>query len=230
MSHRACVFDVETAPNPALFNLAFDAAQRRAEARRNDDPNNIDPEAVKQEMALSPVFGQIVAAGLLDAGTQEVSIEIGPECEILERFWRLAAGYGFFAGFNSLGFDLPWLVLRSSLNGICLSVRISQARYRAPGDSNHLDLYAWLTDWRGNRTKHLKLDLATVARAVGVEPPTGDSAEVPKLYQAGDEAAIRRHLEGDLWATLAIWDRLGRPGFEHKDSNSNSNSEAEVPF
>lgn len=209
---RAVAFDTETSFTPDLLPLALEAAQIRAEAR-GEDPEGVDEEAVKAEMSLSPLFGRIVAVGFLDPASEETLIQIGEdERELLDAFWQAVTDVELFIGYNSLAFDLPWLTIRSLVHGLRPTVRISQARYRGPGDSNHLDLFAWLTDWRGNRTRHLKLDLSRVARALGVEPPTGEGAEIPKLFERRDYSAIREHLESDLRTTLAIWRKLGCPG------------------
>ena len=210
---RVAVFDAETAPNVQLLDLALSAARERAEAR-GEDPGEIDPETVRKEMALSPVFGRIVAVGLLDADFPDgPHVLVGDdERELLEFFWVMAEGFDLYISWNGLGFDLPWLYVRSMVLGIEPTVRISTARFRRPGESNHLDLFALLTDWRGNRSKHLRLDLATVARALGVESPVGDGADVPALWEKGDYDSIRKHLESDLRATLGIWRALRCPG------------------
>ncbi len=207
---RAVIFDVETTHNSALFDLALEAARSRAERRGEVD---VDEETVRAEMSLSPVFGRIVAAGLLDVDFDEpVVLAHDDERELLQAFWHHVQGYDLYVTWNGLSFDLPWLTVRSLIQGVRPTVRISTARFRHPGESNHLDLFALLTDWRGNRSKHLKLDLSTVARALGVEPPEGDGAEVPRLVERGDWEAIKRHLESDLRATLGIWKALGEPG------------------
>ena len=182
-------------------------------------------------MSLSPVFGRIAGVGLLDAGSGEPEprVWVGEdEREILDLFWHNVEGYDLFISWNGLAFDLPWLYVRSMIHSIRPTVRISTVRYRLPGETNHVDLFALLTDWRGNRTRHLKLDLGTVARALGVEPPVGDGAEVPALFEAGDFETIREHLESDLRATLGIWERLGCPGLPSGELVSAS--VGEVPF
>lgn len=211
---RTAIFDIETAPNPQLAGLARACAQERA-AGRGEAPEDaaVDEEAVRAEMALSPIFGKVVAVGLLDADTDGCIVLAGDdERELLELFWHHAQGYDLYVTWNGLSFDVPWLYVRSLVQGVRPTVRISTARYRWPGESNHLDLFALLTDWRGNRTRHLRLDLSTVARALGVEPPEGDGADVPALWEKGDIDSIRKHLESDLRATLGIWRALGEPG------------------
>ena len=213
------IFDVETAPNPELVELALEAAQARARAERKGNGNGSepDPEAIKADMALSPVYGRIIGVGVLSVGEDREAGEpwvwIGEdERAFLELFWHHAEGCGLFISWNGLAFDVPWLYVRSLVRGVRPTVRISTARFRYPGESNHLDLFALLTDWRGNQTKRLKLDLATVARTLGVEPHVGDGAEVPKLWERGDYDAIREHLASDLRATLGVWRALGCPG------------------
>ncbi len=210
MIERVCVFDIETAPNPQLIALALSCARERA-ARRGEDSAEIDESAVVAEMALSPLFGRVVAVGLLDADfPDEPLIAVGAdEAELLHKFWHWAAGFDLYVGYRSMSFDVPFLELRSRILGVDIAVEISQRRYCW---HNHIDVYEILTAWRGNRTRHLRLDLATVCCVLGVEPPVGDGAEVPTLVENGDWDAIKRHLESDLRATLGIWRALGCPG------------------
>jgi len=175
----------------------------------------LSEEAVKSEMSLGPLYGKIIAAGLLDADSEEPVILTGEEREILELFWHNAQGYELFVGWNSLSFDTPFLELRSRLNGIEPSIEINQRRYAV---TNHVDLYMLMTAWRGNRFKLLKHDLSSVALALGIEPPAEDGSQIPLLYERGDMEAIRRHLRADLQATLAIWKRLGCPAWPRASS------------
>ena len=217
---RILVFDIETAPQPALRGLAEAASQARKPTRGSEIVLDEDEasqdrlqDEIAKEMALSPLYGQVVALGAWDAQMASPHLWVGgDEREMLEEFWGYVQGCDLFVSWNGLAFDVPWLYVRSMILGVEPTARISAARYRYPGESNHVDLYALLTDWRGNRTKHLKLDLATVARILGVEPPVGDGADVPRLWELGDVKAIRKHLASDLRATLGIWERLGCPG------------------
>jgi len=206
---RIGAFDIETAPQLELLPLALEAARARAEARR-EDPSGVDEEAVKREMSLSPVFGRIVAVGTLDDTQEEPTIFVGQEeREILEVVWHNLEGADLFITYNGIAFDVPFLKLRSSILGVRSVVEISTKRYIW---LNHMDLYQLITAWGGNRSRYLKLDLETVAKVLGIEVPVGNGAEVPKLFEAGDWDAIKRHLEADLKATLGVWERLGRPG------------------
>jgi len=217
---RVVTFDVETAPNLDLFDLAFSSARQRAE-RRGENPDGVDPETVKREMALSPLFGRVIGFGILDADGSEPLIWVGDrEEEIVELAWHHLEGADLYVSFNGMAFDVPFLELRSSILGIRPTVTISTRRYIW---LNHCDLYQLLTAWNGNRTRYLKLDLPTVCRALDVEPPVGDGAEVPKLFEAGNFEAIREHLESDLRATLGIWRALGCPGLVEQGIQ-------EVPF
>lgn len=204
---RCLVFDIETSLNPVLVELALAGARSRAEARGQEPPEG---ELVQAEMSLSPVFGRIVAVGIMDVDTEESLLwAADDERELLRLFWHSVQGVDLFIGYNSMAFDVPFLELRARILGVEIPVEISQRRYYI---HNHLDLYEIISAWRGNRSRHLRLDLGTVARALGVEPPMGDGAEVPKLAEAGDFESIRKHLESDLRATLSLWRRLGCPG------------------
>ena len=214
---KACVFDIETSPQLNLLPLALEAARQRDAARRHttgleakdSSPTRLEGEIAK-EMALSGVWGRVVGVGLLDVDGGAPRVWCGEdERELLAEFWEAVRGVKLFIGYNSMTFDVPFLELRSRILGVEIPVEISQRRFYV---YNHIDLYEAITAWKGNRLRYLKLDLSTVCKALGVVPPQGSGSEVPALYQTGDFAAIRKHLEYDLQATLAVWQQLGCPG------------------
>lgn len=225
---RAAVFDLETSWNPSLVELACQAAQARAEARGEGDLEP-DLEAVRGEMSLSAFYGRVVGAGLMDAESEESQLWVGGvEREILESFWESAQNYAHFIAWNSLDFDLPWLTIRSALLDLRPSVTISSIRYR---ETNHCDLFQFVTNWKGNRFRHLRMDLATVCGALGVTPPIGTGSEIPILWEKRDCEAIRAHLVSDLQATRQIWRRLGCPGLPYTSRPRRRELETEeVPF
>lgn len=190
------IFDIETSYNPDLVPLALELAD--VEVRE---------EEVKQEMALDPFWGQIVAVGVMseDKRGERIKIFTGDEPEMLAGFWDIAGEFRLFVGFNSMEFDVPYLELRSAINGIARPVKISTRRYQW---GNHIDLYMLLTHWRGNRSKYLKFDLRTVGRALGVDHTVGDPSKVPQWFFNGELEKIKEHLGGDLKTTKAIYDQI----------------------
>lgn len=193
---KPLIFDIETTYTPDLVELALKKA----------DPETVEEE-IKGEMALNPLWGQIVAIGVMseDKRGERTKILIGEEAEIIEEFWTVAKKFRRFVGFNSIRFDVPYIELRSRLYQIDIPTNISKARFRT---TNHIDLYMVITNWMNNQGKNLKFDLETVADILGVNYLVGESRWVPQWFAEGKIDKIREHLEGDLKTTKALYDRL----------------------
>ncbi len=195
---RPLVFDIETTYNLDLLELALEKAD-----------SEIAEEKIKGEMALNPLWGKIIAIGVMseDSRGERIKILAGEEPNIIKNFWTIAKKFTQFVGFNSIRFDLPFIELRSRLHQIDTPINISTARYRT---TNHIDLYMIVTHWMGNQSENLKFDLETVATALGVNYLVGESSLVPQWNDLGEFEKIEEHLEGDLKTTKALYELLYR--------------------
>ena len=120
------------------------------------------------------------------------------EKEMLERFWEGAKNYDQFITFNGRSFDVPFLMVRSAVNGVRPSVFLMGYRYDK--NSNHIDLMDKLS-FQGAVRK--KPNLHLVARAFGVKSPkesgiTGE--DVGRLFKEGKYLEIAKYNVGDLKA------------------------------
>jgi hypothetical protein len=95
-----------------------------------------------ERAALSPLTGQVLAAGMYADDGQTALVYVSPEdgvtCEadIIKTFWRVWASTpsATFVGHNIHGFDLPFLIRRSWILGIDVPKGVQQAggRHFAP--------------------------------------------------------------------------------------------------
>jgi DNA polymerase elongation subunit (family B) len=182
---------------------------------------------LKNELGFSPLTGEIVAIGVLDAeknkgavfyqspGTKEKEIEkdgikfkpMG-EKEMLEAFWDGAQEYDEFVSFNGRCFDAPFLAIRSAINGVRPSCDLLSNRYTSlQRGVRHVDLRDQLSFYGAMRRPG---SLHLWCRAFGIESPkaggvSGD--DVAGLFKAKKYFDIARYNVGDLHATKTLYER-----------------------
>ena len=126
---------------------------------------------------------------------------------MLSRFWELSRGASEFVGFNSRGFDAPFLMARSAINGITPSVDLMSDRYGRFG-VKHIDLYDQLSFYGASRFAHGSLHMW--CRAFGIKSPKEDGVkgdEVSSLFKDKRYMDIARYNMGDIVATKELYDR-----------------------
>lgn len=204
------VFDIETGPLP---DIKLDALMPDFEPAANlKDPEKIAADLAKkrikfkEDAALSPLSGRVLAVGFLpDHGDPPLILADDDEGLLLASVWnhfRTAGGSRrpTFVGFNIHGFDLPFLVKRSWVNGVDIPPNVRQGRYWAD----------WLVDLRetwqlGDRQAHGSLD--TICRALGLGEKNGSGADFPRLWKEEREQAVK-YLLNDLTLTAKLAARL----------------------
>jgi 3'-5' exonuclease len=223
------IFDIETVGED--FDL-LDETTRESLTRwiRRESSDEGEYEAalgtVKDELGLSPLTGEIVAIGILDAerdkgavyfqqpGAEGKMTEDGPfkfesmsEKNMLAKFWEVAEKYDTFVSFNGRSFDVPYLMIRSAIHDIRPSKNLLANRYvnYQPGNAKHIDLLEQLSFYGALRRRG-SLHLWT--RAFGIESPksggiSGD--DVGKLFREGKCEDVARYNSKDLRATLALY-------------------------
>lgn len=181
---------------------------------------------VKEGLGFSPLTGEIVAIGVLDAdkdkgavyfqspGETEGRFEDGgykyeplAEQEMLQKFWDIVAKYDTFVTFNGRGFDVPFLMVRSAIHGIRPSKNLMANRYLnyQPGNARHIDLLDQLSFYGALRRKG-SLHLWT--RAFGIESPKAQGVsgdDVAELFRNQRYEDIARYNARDLRATLDLY-------------------------
>jgi predicted PolB exonuclease-like 3'-5' exonuclease len=201
---RYNVFDIETGPLPVpqLVDL-----MPEFEAPKNfKDPEKIEANLKQQEArwiekaALSATTGLVLAIVVKqahDGSTLIVDQRQKSEAEILEWFWNEVTDQpGMrWVGFNSNGFDLPFLFRRSLLHGITPSFPFRATRY---WDSRFIDL---MEVWGCGSKEYIKLD--DLCRYVGIGGKTGSGKYFAEMFVTDPKAAIE-YLKMDLELTEAL--------------------------
>ncbi len=184
---------------------------------------------LKNGMGFSPLTGEIVAIGIRDVEREKGAVyfqpskkgkeqnfeegdckfEVMSEQDMLKKFWDVVEKYDTFVTFNGRAFDVPFLMIRSALQGIRPSKNLLANRYLNyhPSNARHIDLLDQLTFYGALRKKG---SLHLWCRAFGIESPKAqgvDGDDVKALYENGRSADIARYNARDLLATTELYAR-----------------------
>src|SRR3989338_8882413 len=225
------IFDIETVGED--FD-AMDATTQHVmtkwirEQAKDEEEYGQELARIKGRLWFSPFTSEIVTIGTLvidDAGNERgavyfqapgkdvatfeeggVKFEPMDEARMLEKFWELAKYAQVFVGFNSRGFDAPFIIMRSATHRIRPTVDLMGGRYFYQQKGvKHVDLMDQL-QFYGAVWKRPNLNLVT--RAFGIESPKADGVtgdDVAPLFKSGEYEKIARYNLGDLRSTRELY-------------------------
>jgi len=183
---------------------------------------------IKNGLGFSPYTGQIVVIGVLEVETKKGAVyyqapeqkgedfEEGgikyralSEKDMLQNFWQGAINYTEFISFNGRAFDVPFLLLRSAINGVKPTKDLMSNRYLSNQKFNasHIDLLDQLTFYGAVRRKP---SLHLCCRAFGIKSPKADGIDgdaVKPLFVAKEYLKIAKYNSGDLNATRELYEK-----------------------
>ena len=197
------IFDIETVAHPDV---------KKWVEPKNPPSNWKDPAKIAafknksmqdqiDKAALDPHTGMVRAIGMRIEDVDEIILtpEDHPESYVIERFWKaFESQLGVTCGFNTIGFDLPYLLARSMDLKIKVPTFPDLRRYQYNGPT--YDLFAILNQWgSGHGLKWIcnRYDIKT-------KRPDLDGSMVAHM---GSEV-IREYLLDDLDRVSALWDMM----------------------
>lgn len=209
------VFDIETVPLRATMAADYPADERRPPANYKSEEaiakwREADQEAwangLVKEASLNPRLGRVLAVGTKVVGEEDpqiaVAVEEYQEKAILEQFWTRFRAHPAIAGYNSMAFDLPFLMVRSLVCGVAVP---DLSRYlRRYSSSPHLDVRMVLGNW----DSFAKGKLGEWSAFFGGPAIFGDGAEVYQLHLEGRHREIAAHCGSDIEATAFLAERV----------------------
>ena len=192
----------------------------------SDEEYKIALEDLKNGLGFSPLTGEIVAIGALDYYKNEGAVyyqapgqknaeekEDGiifkqmTEKEMLQKFWELAERYQVFITFNGRAFDVPFLMIRSAINGLRPTKDLMRGRYLYQNNPEalHIDLAEQLSFYGATRRKG---SLHLWSRAFEIPSPkaggvTGD--DVGPLFKKKRFLDIAKYNVRDIRATRELY-------------------------
>lgn len=202
------VFDIETAPLPdeqtASFMPEFTAPGNYKDQEKIAAYIEGEKARWKDQAALSPLTGRVIAIGLLVDGEVIISTELD-EPMMLKKFWADykvdIAGGEFYVGFNIFHFDLPFLIRRSIAIGVEVPFGIMPACKF--WENQFVDV---MQGWQcGNKQERISLD--NFAKFLGVGKKEGSGKDFAKLLKENPDKA-KEYLGNDLWLTQKIFCRV----------------------
>lgn len=207
MNYR--VFDIETGP-VSVDKLADQMPEFKAPANYKDEEKI---QAYKQEQqekwiekaALDASTGQVLAIGVKTSNGETIIKEavFESEIEMLKWFWdevTITSADTSWVGYNSNGFDLPFLFRRSLVYGIQPGYAFRESRYWPARFVDLMEVWAC-----GNREQRISLD--KLARLLNVGGKSGSGKFFAELYQTDRKSAIE-YLKHDLEITEGVMKKM----------------------
>src|SRR3989344_710785 len=180
------VVDIETVP---------------AEIKDEDIKEYLMDKQINKEMrSFHPLFSKIICICLKNEN--EIITLSGNEKEILEKFWDIAKGYNYFITFNGYGFDVPFLIIRSTIKKVKFRNIINLNKFSMQG-SNHFDVMLYFNQ-SGNFT-NIRLDVIAKSLGIQIDSNRFTGREVEKLHKEGKMDEIISHCKQDVEITEQIY-------------------------
>lgn len=219
----ALAIDIETVPLEASLQRPYPEAERQPPANyksaeaiygwREKDIAAWQEERIKA-YSLSPLFGRVVAVGLASDPPGDLSDEIvtqsmlarqeADEADVLRRLWaRVEREAEPLVTWNGMGFDVPFLLVRSAILGVPTPRGNFLRRY----DSRlHYDVKMVTAGWDSYRARGSTL--ADWAQAFGLSGKLAHGSEVYTMFRSGQLAEIGAYAAGDARLTLQLYHRV----------------------
>jgi 3'-5' exonuclease len=205
----ALVLDIETVGQgiDEIPERALDYLYRALE-RDSPDPQEIERrrEDLISRLGLDPTTGRVVCVGVFDAdGAFERTFTDSSERDLLGSFWRFLAEVqpSLVVTFNGKRFDVPYLNIRSAIQGLAPEVVIPFEPWsRAP----HFDVREALEG--DDRRRRGSLDYFCAIFGIASPKEEMDGSQVAGAFAEGRIDDIARYCLADCRATAALYRRL----------------------
>lgn len=182
-----------------------DLIMRKLERALRTNPG-IDVDAERRKiMATDPLLGQIVCIGMHYAPS-DVSVVLTDKSEkvILEKFWKAIASFnGVFIGFNSVRFDVPFIIRRSMLHRITPTNKTFLQCTKFDPYPPHFDVMLQLSGRDGF------ISLKNACAAFGIPSPKDGAIRadgVETAYYSGKIKEISEYCLRDVIATYKLYE------------------------
>lgn len=158
-------------------------------------------------IGLHPVFSKIIAVGIKEPNNEPNIFWGDDERKILSDTWSyFDAHRGVrIVTFNGYGFDIPFIKVRSLINGIKPTMLIETNKWRMEG-ANHFDLMLAFS----HIDTFLWVSLEALCRLYGIEVPEDKlgGEKVVAYYRRGDWDSIMKHIGQDLVMTEELYKKF----------------------
>lgn len=144
---------------------------------------------------LDPMDSRVVCISINEIGTEQIKtfIDIN-EKKVLEDFWAEVGNDSELIGFNSDGFDIPFIVKRCLIN----KVRMNSFK--------NTDLRKSVNGFWYSYNGRSKGTLSDWAKILGMKIETDAGSAVPLLFVEGKYDEIKMHCEEDIKITKKLYE------------------------
>ena len=156
---------------------------------------------------MHPLFSRILVIGFKKSNGSTELLYYKEEKELLTRFWSRLQEIkpNLLITFNGYNFDIPFLQIRSKINGIKPTMDINLNKWRAE-NSNHFDCMQVLS---ANQTfLNVALDISCQVFGISLPEIRHYGEDVYKLYENGDMDSIKEHCRQDVDLTESLYLKL----------------------
>ncbi len=144
---------------------------------------------------LDPMDSRVVCISINEIGTDEIKTFIDQdEKKVLTDFWAEVGSDIKLIGFNSEGFDVPFLIKR------CLINRIKINSFRSE------DIRKTVNGFWYSYNKFGKGTLSDWAKVLGIKVETNVGSEIPILFANNKFDEIKFHCEEDIKITKRLYE------------------------
>jgi predicted PolB exonuclease-like 3'-5' exonuclease len=207
--------DIETVPTRAALAKPYDAETRQPPANYRD-PHKIAQWRADDEMewrasrikqySLDPLQGRVVAIGYAKEDVEpwaDLAYSENDEVHVLQSFWNRVNAASVIVTWNGLSFDIPYLIIRSAINGVTVPKHQLLRRYDT---RQHVDVKALVCQWDNYRMKQTTLD--PWLAAFGIPVKSGHGSQVWPMVMEGQWDELASYAANDAAATLALYQRV----------------------
>jgi len=219
------VLDIETIPLMSSLGTPYVEADHSPPANYKNEKTIAEyhereraawAEKSVSKASTNPRLGRILAMGYGYDGeiVVDYALEESDERALIEGAWeRLAERDGRVVGWNSRGFDMPFLLVRSAILRVqpTLPAEVITDWTRKYNSRYHLDLKLALLD--GDETSKEGVNVWCKTFGIPGTLEGMDGSKVFEAYKRGDHDLIKRYLAHDVDAERGIY-RVIRPYFE----------------
>ncbi len=208
-ARNSVVFDIETAGQDfeTLDEWNQQYLLEKLQAQQQDK------DKAKQSTALYPLYGQVVAIGMMNPnsgkgqvliqGTELLKLDNSQftcqackdEKNLLEHFWKIISKYEHFISFNGNNFDWPYLLIRSAIQQVKVPFEITRKQ------EQQTDL---MDKFRASNV----FSLEALCRAFGITNPKEKGVSglhVSHLFTEGKIADIANYVVRDVESTSKLY-------------------------
>jgi len=144
---------------------------------------------------LDPLDSRIVCVSINEIGTNEIRTFIDiDEKKVLTDFWETVGKNSKLIGFNSEGFDIPFLIKRSLINKIKINSFKSE------------DIRKTVNGFWYSYNSRSKGTLGDWAKILGMAVETDAGSAVPLLFAENKFDEIKMHCEEDIKITKKLYE------------------------